>query len=1689
MEDTLTIPEEVQTEQQVPQEQQDPPSKKLYDGLVAEKLYSKSYDEFQKQFSTPESITKLHNGLVNQKLYSKNSNDFSTQFFPTIKKKEDGSLPSVKDNIQDYHELIKPPIIPKGQGINEPASTEVIQPKITASYDDYIAHHEERSAKKQQVKQQAIDKAAMDALKSKGIIKPGEENQSFDIHQFSELSKEKERLSDALKNKDALIAYKDGEPYLQEKGEGSVGGYIWNKITDAIGGMSSAAGDLTMQLLSKIPAARGGMTEEEMMKQYREESSPTIRTATTQLAGAEVSKEREKDYNGQFLTHAVGSLASMVPAMGFPKGSGFILQAYDSGLQNINNTEVGKNLPESTKTIYATGVGIATGFLMKLNLNTIFGKETNNVASGITANVISNFLKKSNEPITADAFEVAIQSAVKILKDKVIATGGKIGKGAITGGLFGSAMEATNIAAEEITNKATGQQVFEPTTWGEKFGRVLYGSAEMATIGGVLGGIQVPFSKTRDYIKEKVGEAKTPEDIQALKDELISKVSEKGHGEDAAQTVNDLVDKYVEVYSKIPPEANNKSAIVDNIQERDALVNQIDEKTQQLQIVDPAFHEPILKEINAANGRVDEINKEIAEKAEKPQPPDEKPSIVTQEPQSFPEPTFIGGESETKPQPSTVKSEEVFGDESLKQVEGLPEGYGKVGINKDKEGDYYAYYELEQGISGGLSGPHDTYEQARNDGERLMRRKYLKQNPDKQLPPSETKPITQNEEAKAAEVPITETKGSTSNEPPNKNIPTTGEGTGEEDTTSIKNEITGNRREELGLKKADEVIKKEFGTSWDEAKQKIDKGFNTQDLVDELKKKPRAINDVEDALLLHHQNSKEIELMDTNDFINKASESGNESDLAEGRIRRARILDELQDIYDVNKAAGAETARGLSARRMMTDRKYNLVNMMAEKRASNDGKPLSPEQEKDVEALHNKIKETKKVYDDYVKEAEAEIKGLQEKILGKKVVNKKSAANKLREWADKLDEKTKGQTLATIIPITPKMISGAMRLIADGLEKGGEVLDLIKQAIEEIKKGSPDIDEAKLTKAINKEIIDSGITIPTVKEKKDLTGIALDRKLLKLKADAQRAKDDADISLKKEEEKKRTGSQKLQDTFIKWQRAFKLSNPVTMGKLVMAGTTRLAMTPLEDVVGGGYSKLLPKLAKGAIGEGGGLNVKETAEAYKNGIIEGMKDAAAIMKRGGQGKSDLDVVFGKAGYLPPEAIDFFGQLHSATKAPFKRFMFERSLSKRLRRNIANGVDVSDPLVQTEIAISAYKDANRAIFMQDNKVTTGWQKMVNYFDTVDKATGKAPSKPIATTLQFLVPFVKVPTNIAAEIGTNVYGVPVGIAKIVHATFTKGLEKLPAEEKDIILRNLKKGTLGLAALSLGYFNPQLFGGYYQDKEKRKPEDAKAGAFKIGGINIPAWLIESPIFQTMQVGATVRRVKDAKVKGETKGITEGVWAGALGMAEHVPMLDQPLRIFNAIKDEKERNWYVGELAKGTLEPSLLQKVAEWTDSAEKRVPKDLKEHVEMGIPGLRQNVTEKIVTTNKFSDKTQKFLEEKNVQLSKTNFTYREEGKQIYMTQEQATKFNNLRNEYIDSEVKKIPDTKYDITEENSSGVIVKSAQVLGKDLDKYIDKEEGKTELQKKIDAISKKATELAKTKMGLEKTKNEVLVEEH
>lgn len=810
---------------------------------------------------------------------------------------------------------------------------------------------------------------------------------------------------------------------------------------------------------------------------------------------------------------------------------------------------------------------------------------------------------------------------------------------------------------------------------------------------------------------------------------------------------------------------------------------------------------------------------------------------------------------------------------------------------------------------------------------------------------------------------------------------------GDNEFTSTRNAVTRQKVEDAGLEPAMEEAARDFGSVWQEAQKKINKGsVDVQKLISQLDKKPRAVTDLENAMILYHQNVKESQLDAASKDLDQARKVGDKQLWKEAYDTRARLLDELQQIYNVDKAIGRETARGLNARKMMADRRFSLVNMQLEKRSANGGEPLTEKQEDALKDQYEEIKKTKEAYEARIEELTKE----NARIKAEKSVSESKKGGKTKKTKDQFKQERKdivqqmrddllraakgGEGLTSSIPLAAQLTAVAphvAKLVKSFVEEGVDRLEDITKNIHDILKPViPDIEDRHIHDLIAGEYnekVAAAQKEPSayqqIKEQAKAQKYRVtDPKLMKLQADYERAKDKYQQSLQVDERKSRTGLQKTQDAFLKYERFAKLSNPITLGKLTMAAITRLATTPVEEGVGAAYSKILPGIAKKAPGEAG-INVSALAKGYRETFMRGLDDAATVAKGG---KTDIEAIYGKKGHLPPEAIDFFGQLHSAIKAPVKRFAFARSFQKRMANNIKNGVTV-DGMVEARIAMEAYKDAERSIFMQDNPISKGWTTAMGVLERSGD-TGKLA----ATIGQWLIPFVKVPTNIIGETITHVAGPEIALAKIISTGLGKGLKNLSQDEAESIMRNLKKGTIGHVALMAGYLNPQAFGGYYQKGEKRDKEDVKPGDIKVLGHTIPAWAIEAPIFQAMQLGATVRRIKDTMIKGQEKGIGEGIWGGALGLMSHEPLLDEPSRIMSALESEKERQYFLGELAKSTLVPAMVDYTAKVLDPLDdrsipekiiepenKRQPKTVLEHVESAIPGMRENVTEKKPTS----------------------------------------------------------------------------------------------------------------------------------
>jgi hypothetical protein len=174
--------------------------------------------------------------------------------------------------------------------------------------------------------------------------------------------------------------------------------------------------------------------------------------------------------------------------------------------------------------------------------------------------------------------------------------------------------------------------------------------------------------------------------------------------------------------------------------------------------------------------------------------------------------------------------------------------------------------------------------------------------------------------------------------------------------TSTKNAIANAEREARGVEPLPEHTPRKWTETWAEAEK-----IRTADpmaaprLIDEMVGKPRTISDTENDVILQHK----IMLRNQwNETANKGADAADKGDTAaavEAKAQSDRIEGEMLVLDDVLKKVGTKAGQSLAARRKLADQDMSLVAMILRKRAVNDFKKLTPEQEAQVKAQHDQI--------------------------------------------------------------------------------------------------------------------------------------------------------------------------------------------------------------------------------------------------------------------------------------------------------------------------------------------------------------------------------------------------------------------------------------------------------------------------------------------------------------------------------------------------------------------------------------------------------------------------------------------------------------------------------------------------------------------------------------------------------------
>jgi len=138
-------------------------------------------------------------------------------------------------------------------------------------------------------------------------------------------------------------------------------------------------------------------------------------------------------------------------------------------------------------------------------------------------------------------------------------------------------------------------------------------------------------------------------------------------------------------------------------------------------------------------------------------------------------------------------------------------------------------------------------------------------------------------------------------------------------------------------------------------------------------------------------------------------------------------------------------------------------------------------------------------------------------------------------------------------------------------------------------------------------------------------------------------------------------------------------------------------------------------------------------------------------------------------------------------------------------------------------------------------------------------------------------------------------------------QGIKELDPEKADLILRQLKKGAVGAAYWTLGFYLYQNAGGIWNrfDPDKKKGANRlKSDQINIGGVEVPKAVQHTTQLQALQYGATARAVyhhyKDDLGKSDFEAIEASVFATLSGMEEGIPPAKEAVKLAEGISDPR---------------------------------------------------------------------------------------------------------------------------------------------------------------------------------------------
>jgi hypothetical protein len=483
--------------------------------------------------------------------------------------------------------------------------------------------------------------------------------------------------------------------------------------------------------------------------------------------------------------------------------------------------------------------------------------------------------------------------------------------------------------------------------------------------------------------------------------------------------------------------------------------------------------------------------------------------------------------------------------------------------------------------------------------------------------------------------------------------------------------------------------------------------------------------------------------------------------------------------------------------------------------------------------------------------------------------------------------------------------------------------------------------------------------------------------------------------------------ERIGDKLLRWQRAAVLSYPITMVKLsAVVAHQLIALKPLKFAIGKLVYGLTPKSIREKQSIWGDPKWSSIAKYYSEWvrnfsstnfkeIMSGVDTKELLYGRPimydelNASGSFLEIPGRSHGFIKsfiknPEFVYAHEQqmVYNLTKmAEITEKLDEPNLTKKQKKALQeeyDSYDVTNEDVIEKINRLALLHSKWAILMNDNKFVEKFRQFTQNTGLVGKIA------------QSELPIVKIPVNWVGRAFATKYGIirsflgksetetkgkgklpglggtsfP-GIAELVF----KGTENLTEAQAELLGKSLQLGTMGMAFYALGY---------YAYKEIEKNED---GSYEIMGVRVPKVLVHIPEYESIISGAETAHKKKEKDQSFIKSYIEA----DAEIAANNPFLNllqygasfQLGKLITDIANPKKKDVdFTGKasdiMAKkiaDMVEPGFVKTAATSFDTKEgkgfypmgeviKRRPSGetldrVWEQFELGIPGLRQNVS----------------------------------------------------------------------------------------------------------------------------------------